>query len=263
MRIYWPAARFILTPKPAGWRIWWERWPNRLPRGGHEVAVVTPLYRGIKERFPKLQPCDFPLALSLGPATVRGQVWSVEAHERCTIYFVDQPEFFDRPSLYHHEGNDYPDNAARFIFFPKRLPTSRVVCRRVRRSCMHTIGKPASCPCCWRTNDLRGLAGSPRTCTTIHNLAYGKAFSADALPPQQSAVGLLQARWYGVLWKNRLPESRHHLCRFNYGGESTLYAKLRRSMAVVSTVCCGTAKTRSPASSMEWITRNGTRRGIR
>ena len=124
-----------------------------LARGGHEVAVVTPLYRGIKERFPKLQPCDFPLALSLGPATVRGQVWSVEAHERCTIYFVDQPEFFDRPSLYHHEGNDYPDNAARFIFFPKRLPTSRVVCRSVRRSCMHTIGKPASCPCCWRTND--------------------------------------------------------------------------------------------------------------
>jgi starch synthase len=154
-----------------------------LARGGHEVAVVTPLYRGIKERFPKLQPCDFPLALSLGPATVGGQVWSVEAHERCTIYFVEQPEFFDRPSLYHHEGNDYPDNAARFIFLSKAVAD---LARRLpmRPEVVHAHD--------WQTGFVPLLLAhqrssgawpeAPRTCTTIHNLAYQGLFPPTLYP---------------------------------------------------------------------------------
>jgi starch synthase len=35
-------------------------------------------------------------------------------HRDVPVYFIDVPEFFDRPGLYGEQGQDYPDNAERF-----------------------------------------------------------------------------------------------------------------------------------------------------
>ena len=43
-----------------------------LAQAGHQVGVVTPLYAGIRERFPQLKQVDLPLDLPLGPQPVRG-----------------------------------------------------------------------------------------------------------------------------------------------------------------------------------------------
>src|SRR5439155_3119726 len=85
-------------------------------RGGHEVGLVTPLYSGIRERFPSLKRADLPLDLPLGPQQVRGELWILEPLPGLTVYFVDQPEFYQREELYHEQGIDYTDNPERFIF---------------------------------------------------------------------------------------------------------------------------------------------------
>ncbi len=92
-----------------------------LVRAGHRVGVVTPLYAGIRERFPELKQLELPLELPLGPQTVRGEIWTLEPIAGLTVYFVDQPAFYQRADLYQEAGVDYPDNAERFIFFSKAV----------------------------------------------------------------------------------------------------------------------------------------------
>src|SRR6185369_1082597 len=87
-----------------------------LARAGHEVGVVTPLYRGIQKRFPEIQKLDWWLELPLGHSRMHGGVWTLAPTPGLTLYFIDQPHFYDRASLYHENGYDYPDNAQRFIF---------------------------------------------------------------------------------------------------------------------------------------------------
>src|SRR5262252_1039464 len=90
-----------------------------LARAGNRVGVVTPLYRGIRERFPSLKRLEPSLELPLGTRLVRGEMWTLDPRENLTIYFIEQPEFYDRLNLYQQNGSDYPDNAARFLFFSK------------------------------------------------------------------------------------------------------------------------------------------------
>jgi starch synthase len=86
---------------------------------GHSVTVVTPLYRGIRQKHPNVAKTASTFALPLGPESISADVWSISPAEGVTILFVDQPAFFDRPALYGEGGRDYPDNAARFTFFSK------------------------------------------------------------------------------------------------------------------------------------------------
>src|SRR5581483_6641611 len=87
-----------------------------LARAGHEVGLITPLYLGIHERFPDLKPLDFPLDVPLGVARARGEVFTLQPAPGLTVYFIEQPEFYQRAGLYQRFGADYPDNAERFIF---------------------------------------------------------------------------------------------------------------------------------------------------
>src|SRR5262245_10361903 len=90
-----------------------------LGRSGQKVGVVTPLYRGIREQFPEIKKFDWWMDLPLGPFRVQANVWTLEPSEGLTIYFIEQPGFFDRKSLYGESGHDYADNGRRFIFFSK------------------------------------------------------------------------------------------------------------------------------------------------
>src|SRR5882762_8610426 len=87
-----------------------------LARLGHQVGLVTPLYLGIRERFPQLKRLDLPLDLPLGLRQVQGEVWTLEPGDGLTIYFIDQAAFYQRSELYQIRGVDYPDNAEVFHF---------------------------------------------------------------------------------------------------------------------------------------------------
>src|ERR1039458_9368425 len=67
-----------------------------LAHAGHQVGVVTPLYAGIRERFPQLKRIALPLEFPLGAQQVRAETSVLEPAEGLTVYFVDQPAFYDR-----------------------------------------------------------------------------------------------------------------------------------------------------------------------
>ena len=90
-----------------------------LARAGHTVGVVTPLYRGLRQKWPELRPLDWNLEVPLGPAWVKGHIWTLEPTPGLTIYFIEQEQFFERGDLYQDRGFDYADNADRFVFFSK------------------------------------------------------------------------------------------------------------------------------------------------
>src|SRR5439155_11106185 len=148
-----------------------------LARAGHQVGLVTPLYAGIRERFPALKPLGLPLDIRLGTQPVHGEVWGLEPLKRLTIYFVDQPAFYQRPALYQQNGADYPDNAERFIFFSKavahlalELPWKPELLH------LHDWQTGFAALIVQEQQPRAGQGDAPRICMTIHNVAYQGAF---------------------------------------------------------------------------------------
>jgi starch synthase len=148
---------------------------------GHRVGVVTPLYRGITEKFPDIRSFSWTLDLPLGPTRVRGDVRVREAADNLTIYFIDHPVFYDRASLYGEKGADYPDNAERFIFFAKAAANlARYLPWRPELVHVHDW-QAGLVPLFIRDQQSRdGWSDAPHTCLTIHNLAYQGLFPASA-----------------------------------------------------------------------------------
>jgi starch synthase len=151
-----------------------------LARGGHQVGIVTPLYLGIRERFPELAHQAVPLDLALGLTRVAGDVWTLNPTPGLKLYFIDQPGYYQRPGLYQQYGADYPDNAERFIFFSKA----------VAHLALHLDWKPELLHLHdWQAalaalliahqRKVPGWENAPRTCLTIHNLAYQGVFPAN------------------------------------------------------------------------------------
>jgi starch synthase len=152
-----------------------------LAKMGHETGVVTPLYQGISRHTSPLEEAGIELNLQLGPGQVCGKVLRHQPMKGLTVYFVDQPEFFDRPTLYHKRGVDFPDNAARFMFFSKAVAH---LARLLGPDVIHAHD--------WQTGFVpllllhqrqrEGWGNAPRTCFTIHNMAYQGLFPATLYP---------------------------------------------------------------------------------
>jgi starch synthase len=156
---------------------------------GHQVGVVTPLYRGVREKFPGLRRFDWVFDIPMGLARVRGGVQIAEPADNLTIYFIEQDGFYDRPSLYTLGAADYPDNAERFIFFAKAA-TNLARYLPWKPELVHVHDWQAGLVPAFirdqKAND--GWLDAPHTCLTIHNLAYQGVFPASAyaltnLPP--------------------------------------------------------------------------------
>jgi starch synthase len=150
-----------------------------LARAGHTVGVVTPLYRGVRERFPEMRKLDWYLNLSLGPNWTGGEIWTLEAAPGLTVYFVEHPGFFDRGGVYAENGGDYLDNAERFIFFSKAV-THLARYLPWQPEVVHLNDwQTALVPLLMLHQKLwEGWTNLPRTCLTIHNLAYQGIFPA-------------------------------------------------------------------------------------
>jgi starch synthase len=144
------------------------------------VGIVTPLYQGILERFPTIQKHGFPLDLPLGLRSVQGEVWSLEPKPNLTIYFVAQPEFFQRKTMYQKEGVDYPDNPERFLFFAK-VVAQLALHLPWRPEVVHLHDWHTGFAALLLAHHRQGAAGkkAPPVCMTIHNLAYQGIFPAS------------------------------------------------------------------------------------
>jgi len=97
--------------------------PKALRALGHDVRVVMPRYYIVdKERY-GLKPMEGSLGVPMGSM---GEAWAavfegVLPGSDVPVYFIDHEGFFGRKGLYDEEGEGYPDNDSRFIFFSKAV----------------------------------------------------------------------------------------------------------------------------------------------
>jgi len=197
-----------------------------LARAGHEARIVTPLYHGIRERFPAMRRVDWQFDLPLGARRVLAQLWSLKVEKGLTIYFVDQPDFYERAGLYLENHVSYSDNAGRFIFFSKCVAhLARYLPWRPDLVHVHDWQAAMVPALMLHQRARRRVGNSPPTCLTIHNLAYQGTFPAAAFTLTKFTGKIFQCRRRGVLQTIELPQSRNRLCRCDYNSESALRAR--------------------------------------
>ncbi|HEX7863069.1 MAG TPA: glycogen synthase GlgA [Verrucomicrobiae bacterium] len=144
---------------------------------GHRVRIVTPLYRGIREKYSAIQRTDRTITVQLDGRIVSGTIWTVEVAPRCEVLFLENPEFYDRASLYGEGGRDYADNAARFIFLSKAV-TYLARALEDPPEVVHVHDwQVGIVPILIQHEALvTGWKNAPATVLTIHNLAYQGVF---------------------------------------------------------------------------------------
>jgi len=146
---------------------------------GHEVGIVTPLYHGIRARFPDLEYSDYEVLVPMGDEHVSARVATLKRSENLTIFFIDQPHYYDRSALYAEDNVEYADNHERFIFLAKAV---------AHIAQYHSFKPDIVHPHDWHVGMVPVflkhqaiLSGwrAPQSVVTIHNLAYQGHYPAD------------------------------------------------------------------------------------
>lgn len=149
-------------------------------RAGCRVSVVTPLYRGIASRHDGIQSARWKFDVPMGERLVSGQFQRLDPEPGLSIWFVDQPGYFDRAGLYNEGQTDYPDNAERFLFLTKAAlllarhhpePVSLIHSHDWQLGLLPLLVHHDRVTAIWES--------APRTVFTIHNLAYQGVFPVE------------------------------------------------------------------------------------
>ena len=160
-----------------------------LAKAGSQVGLVTPLYRGVREKFTDIHAFGWRMELPLGRRRIAAEVLRREPASGLTVYFVHQPEFFHRSGLYQENWVDYRDNAERFIFFSKCVVhLARYLPWQPELVHAHDWQIGLAPLLIKHERERAGWGSAPRTCFTVHNLAYQGVFP-------RSAYELTQLPW--------------------------------------------------------------------
>jgi starch synthase len=90
-----------------------------LKRLGHDVSVVIPLYRSIRESTHDIRPTGIEFQLNLGGKRVSTDIVETTGPNGIQVFMIRRDEYFDRSGIYGANARPYEDNAERFIFFSK------------------------------------------------------------------------------------------------------------------------------------------------
>ncbi len=94
--------------------------PLELNRAGIDVRVAMPGYGSANYGEQELTTVLPHMDVSLGPNRFSANVTAgTLPGSDVPIYFINNPDFFNRLGLYQEDGKDYPDNPRRFAFFCK------------------------------------------------------------------------------------------------------------------------------------------------
>lgn len=95
---------------------------GELRRLGHEVSVVLPYYRSIREnKGIKVKKSRVRFNVQVGSARMPCEIFETKTAGGVQVYLIARDEYFDRSGIYGNDGRDYQDNAARFIYFTKSV----------------------------------------------------------------------------------------------------------------------------------------------
>jgi starch synthase len=132
---------------------------------------------------------------------VQAALWSLEMEMGLTVYFIEQPEFFDRAGIYQENMTSATRQRRSASFFFKCVAhLARYLPWRPDIVHVHDWQTALVPALMLHQQRAEGWGNPPPTCLTIHNLAYQGffrgAFALTNLPPDFFTIE--GAEFYGI-----------------------------------------------------------------
>ena len=157
--------------------------PVALSALGHDVCVISPLYRGVRRRADEiglpLQPVrtgDF--SVPIGEMDVPAAAWRSRLPKGSVeVLFLENDHYYDRDGYYTDAANhaDYQDNSERFIFL-SRGALELCMALELRPDVVHTHDWHTGLVSVYIKHVYPRYFADTATVFTIHNLAYQGIF---------------------------------------------------------------------------------------
>src|SRR5947208_1123803 len=232
--------------------------PAALRVRGHDVCVVLPFYREIREnRAFKTKNTGIAVDVQVGDKVYGARYLEGRSASGVQLYMVRCDEFFDRAGIYGERGKPYGDNAARFIFICKAaLELARRLTPQVQILHVHDWAA-ALVPVFVHAQGLPF-----KTVLTIHHVAeqgsfWGLDFALTNLPERFFTLhgveffGRLNFLKGGILYADRITTVSEHYLReiLTPAGSHGLDGALRENAHRLSAILHGANYSRwNPAS---------------
>ena len=220
--------------------------PAELRARGHEVCVVLPFYREIREnRAFNTKNTGIAVDVQVGDKIYPARYLEGRSASGVQLYLVRCDKFFDRDGIYGERGKPYEDNASRFIFFCKAaLELSRRLTPQLQ--ILHVHDWPAAL-----VPVFVYAQGLPfKTVLTIHHVAdqgsfWGLDFGLTNLPERFFTLhgveffGRLNFLKGGILYADKITTVSEHYRREiltqsgGYGLDGVLGENARRLSAIL------------------------------
>ena len=246
--------------------------PSALRARGHEVSVVLPFYREIKEnRTFKKKNTGITVDVQVGDKAYTARYLEGRSASGVQVFLIRCDEFFDRAGIYGERGEPYEDNATRFIFFCKAaLELARRLTPQLQILHAHDWAA-ALVPVFVRAQGLPF-----KTLVTIHHMAdqgsfWGVDFALTNLPERFFTLsgieffGRLNFLKGGILYADRLTTVSEHYRReiLTPAGGHGLDGVLRENAHRLSAILDGVDYTRWNSVSDRLISARYDRRRLR
>jgi starch synthase len=149
--------------------------PAALAERGHKVSVIMPYYpQAMKELTAKAKPILEPVGVPFGDTENWIQLREDKVNENLSYYFIEFNGFYDRPKLYDWNGQEYEDNAQRYIFFCRAAMQS-VMALGLNPDILHTNDWHAALCNVYLKSHLYSDVPTFKKCRSvlsIHNIGY-------------------------------------------------------------------------------------------
>jgi starch synthase len=155
--------------------------PKYLSYLGLEVSVFMPKYRRPEIESVSKEIVASNLSVSLGGTRTKARVYKSELG-KYDIYFIDNPKYFLRESIYGTGKGEYLDNDERFVFF-NRAVLEFIFKEKISADVIHCNNWPtALIPVLLKTQySKKGRLSDIATVFTLHNISYQGEFPPETL----------------------------------------------------------------------------------
>jgi starch synthase len=152
--------------------------PIALEQLGHQCSVFLPCYRSAMHSGLSIESTPFAFTIPMGGRHVACRISKSRLpNSQVTIYFIDQPTYFDRDGLYGDKQGEYRDNCERFAFFC-RATMEAIAQMSLDIDIVHSHDWQAGLMPAYVSTGFGGYPWAQRakSVMTIHNLAYQGRF---------------------------------------------------------------------------------------
>ena len=175
LNIVWAASEVRPFAKTGGLADVSASLTDALAERGHNVTVIMPFYRQQVEQQGLEFTASFDLLkIPFGYNTEWAKLLEYRVSDNLAYYFIEFDRFFNRESLYSHNGYEYSDNGQRYIFF-SRAVMEAVKLLKIKTDIIHANDWHSALCCVYLRSDLyrnNRYFKQAKSVLTIHNIGY-------------------------------------------------------------------------------------------